>query len=198
MPEEPTISEVVASGVDLLTCSGDKLLGGPQAGLIFGRKDLIEKLRSHPLARALRIDKLSLAALEATLRLYLTGNESRIPLMAFFTISQKELCERTCILKDQLEALGLKVDICDDFAKVGGGAMPDAMLPGPVLRVVPQQQSLDRLASGLRCAKPALVARIHDDRLLLDLRTVDPNDDQTVVAIFKSLLLSDFAGCERA
>jgi len=189
---------VVASGVDLLTCSGDKLLGGPQAGLIFGRKDLIEKLRSHPLARALRIDKLSLAALEATLRLYLTGNESRIPLMAFFTISQKELSDRTSILQGQLEVLGLKVDICDDYAKVGGGAMPDALLPGPVLRILSKQQSVDRLASGLRCAKPPLVARIQDDRLLLDLRTVDPADDQTVVAIFKSILLSDSAGCERA
>lgn len=184
---EPTISEVVASGIDLLTCSGDKLLGGPQAGLIVGRKDLLDRLRSHPLARALRIDKLSLAALEATLRLYLTGQESRIPLMSYFAISQQELSERTEKLQRQLERPGLKLEICADTAKVGGGSMPEVELAGPVLAIKPEDLSLDQLAAGLRAAEPALVARIHDDRLLLNLRTVDPADDRVIVEIFNKL-----------
>ncbi len=191
LPEEPTISEAVASGVDLLTCSGDKLLGGPQAGLIFGRRELIEKLRSHPLARALRIDKLSLAALEATLRLYLTGRESQIPLLAFFAASSQELLERTRELQRQLDLPGLKLEIVDAAAMVGGGAMPEAELPGPALAIQPEALSLDQLAAALRAAEPALVARIHDERLLLNLRSVDPTDDQLIVAIFKSLFRPD-------
>lgn len=191
LPEEPTISEAVGSGVDLLTCSGDKLLGGPQAGLVFGRRDLIEKLRSHPLARALRIDKLSLAALEATLRLYLTGRESQIPLMAFFAVSQPELLERTRELQRQLDLPGLKLKIIDAAAMVGGGAMPEAELPGPALAIQPENLSLDQLAAALRAAEPALVARVHDDRLLLNLRSVDPADDRVIVEIFKTLFQTD-------
>jgi L-seryl-tRNA(Ser) seleniumtransferase len=186
--DEPTISEAVASGVDLLTCSGDKLLGGPQAGLVFGRRDLIDKLRSHPLARALRIDKLSLAALEATLRLYLTGKESQIPLMAFFAVSQQELSERTRELERQLDLPGLKLEIIADVARVGGGAMPEAELPGPVLAIESRNLSLDQLASALRSAEPALVARIHEERLHINLRTVDPAEDKLIVGIFKDLL----------
>ncbi len=188
IPEEPTISEAITNGVDLLTCSGDKLLGGPQAGLIFGRKDLIEKLRSHPLARALRIDKLSLAALEATLRLYLTGKESHIPLMAYFAVSQQELNERTHALMRQLDLPGLKVEISASVAMVGGGSMPDAELPGPVIALQSEKLTLDQLAAALRRHEPALVARIHEDRLLLNLRTVDPADDQLIAEIFKTLL----------
>jgi L-seryl-tRNA(Ser) seleniumtransferase len=193
LPEEPTISEALASGVDLLTCSGDKLLGGPQAGLILGRKDLIEKLRNHPLARALRIDKLSLAALEATLRLYLTGKESHIPLMAYFAISQQELSSRTHALMHQLDLPGLKVEISIAAAVVGGGAMPDAELPGPVIAIQSENLTLDQLATALRCNEPALVARIHDNKLLLNLRTVDPSDDQVIAEIFKTLLQSENA-----
>ncbi len=188
IPEEPTISEAIANGVDLLTCSGDKLLGGPQAGLVFGRKDLIEKLRSHPLARALRIDKLSLAALEATLRLYLTGKENHVPLMAYFAVSQQELKERSHALMRQLDLPGLKVEISVSAAMVGGGAMPDAELPGPVIALQPETLTLDQLSAALRRNEPALVARIHEDRLLLNLRTVDPSDDQLIVEIFKTLL----------
>ncbi len=197
MPEEPTISEAIASGVDLLTCSGDKLLGGPQAGLIFGRKDLIEKLRNHPLARALRIDKLSLAALEATLRLYLTGKESHIPLMAYFTVSQQELNERTRELARQLDLPGLKVEIGAAAAMVGGGAMPETELTGPVVVIEPEILTLDQLAAALRRAEPALVARIHDGRLLINLRTVDPSEDGMIVEIFKTLLQPESANCKK-
>jgi len=190
---EPTISAALSSGVDLLTCSGDKLLGGPQAGLILGRKDLLERLRSHPLARALRIDKLSLASLEATLRLYLSGREREIPLMAFFAVTQQELNQRSRDLWRRLTLPGLKVEIREDAARVGGGALPEAELPGPVLAIQSESLSLDQLAAALRSAEPALVARIHDERLLLNLRTVAPEEDRQIVEIFKAVLDSDSA-----
>ncbi|WP_020675575.1 L-seryl-tRNA(Sec) selenium transferase [Geopsychrobacter electrodiphilus] len=191
LPYEPTIAEAVATGVDLLTCSGDKLLGGPQAGLIFGRREWVDKLRKHPLARALRIDKLSLAALEATLRLYLTGEESKIPLMAYFGVGVQELEERSRRLMLKLEPLSLSVELIEDAARVGGGAMPEAELAGPALALTSDVLSLDQLAAGLRASTPALVCRLHEGRLLLNLRTVDPLEESLIVDIFKTLLLPD-------
>lgn len=199
LPKEPTIAEAVASGVDLLTCSGDKLLGGPQAGLIFGKPELMEKLRKHPLARALRIDKLSLAAIEATLRLYLQGNELKIPLLAFFATSSQTLTKRTRALQKQLEQPELKVEMIEEAAMVGGGAMPEARLMGPVLALQPEKLTLDKLATALRNAEPPLIARIHEDRLLLNLRTVVPEDDQIVAEIITTIMQSsDAATCEGA
>jgi L-seryl-tRNA(Ser) seleniumtransferase len=191
LPHEPTVAEAVATGVDILTCSGDKLLGGPQAGLIFGRSKWLDKLRKHPLARALRIDKLSLAALEATLRLYLTGEEGQIPLLAYFGVSTAELEARSRRLQPQLETLGLRVEIVADQARVGGGAMPEAELPGPALALTCAQLSPDQLAAGLRAATPALIGRIHEGRLLLNLRTVAVQEEALIVAVFSALLRRD-------
>lgn len=190
LPKEPTIAEAVASGVDLLTCSGDKLLGGPQAGLIFGKPELMDKLRKHPLARALRIDKLSLAAIEATLRLYLQGNELKIPLLAFFATSSQTLIKRTRALQKQLEQPELKIEMIEEAAMVGGGAMPEARLRGPVLALQPENSTLDQLAEALRHAELPVIARIHDDRLLLNLRTVNPEDDQVIAKTIKKLIQS--------
>lgn len=187
LPDEPTIAEAVASGVDLLTCSGDKLLGGPQAGLIFGRKDLIERLRSHPLARALRTDKLSLAALEGTLHLYLSGAEHKIPLMSFFAATPLDLQRRSQALQQQLEKMGWQVELIDGTARVGGGAMPEAEIPGPVLAVQAMILTLPQLAAALRKAEPALIGRVHEDRMLLNLRTVKPEEDSIIIELFKSL-----------
>ncbi len=188
LPEEPTIAAAVASGVDLLTCSGDKLLGGPQAGLIFGRRELVAKLRRHPLARALRIDKLSLAALDVTLRLYLQGDDLKIPLLGFFARTQQELVVRSRVLAEKLELPGLAVETIDDAAMVGGGAMPEAQIPGPALALRPKNLSLDRFAAALRTAETPVVARIHNDRLLLNLRTVDPTDDPLIAEQIKTAL----------
>ncbi len=185
LPEEPTIAEVVASGVDLLTCSGDKLLGGPQAGLIFGRRELVEKLRRHPLARALRTDKLSLAALDATLRLYQQGDDLKIPLLRFLARSQQELVERSRALAACLDVPGVQVEIVEDAAMMGGGAMPELQIPGPALALHVETLSLDRLAAALRTAEPSVVARIHNDRLLLNLRTVEPAEDSLIAELVK-------------
>ena len=181
LPWEPTIAEAVAAGVDLVTCSGDKLLGGPQAGLIFGRRQWVEKLRKHPLARALRIDKLSLAALEATLGLYLRGEELSIPLLAFLASSKAELEARCRQMQLQLVEQGLTVDLMEDSARIGGGAMPEAQISGPALRLSHPQISAEHLAQVLRQAETPVIGRIQEDCLLLNLRSLPACDDPLLV-----------------
>ena len=138
LPKEPTVREALKTGIDLVTFSGDKLLGGPQAGIIVGTRKVIDKVRKHPMARALRIDKLTLAALEATLRLYLDPQKAlnEIPTLQMLSISTEELqqrCER--LLPKLQDVLGDTVDlnVCEASATVGGGALPLAELPGWVI-----------------------------------------------------------------
>lgn len=181
LPREPTIADTVAAGVDLVTCSGDKLLGGPQAGLILGRRQWVEKLRRHPLARALRIDKLSLAALEATLGLYLRGEELKIPLLAFLACSQAELEARCRKMQLQLVEQDLVVDLIEDRARIGGGAMPEAEISGPALRLSHPRISAERFALTLRQAETPVIGRIQDDGLLLNLRSLPLGDDPLLV-----------------
>lgn len=188
LPWEPTIAETVAAGVDLVTCSGDKLLGGPQAGLIFGRRQWVEKLRKHPLARALRIDKLSLAALEATLGLYLRGEELTIPLLAFLASSKADLEARCRQMQTQLVEQGLRVELVEDHARVGGGAMPEAQISGPALRLRHRQISAEHLAQALRQAETPVIGRIQDDCLLLNLRSLPVGDDPLLVKILRTSL----------
>lgn len=190
LPSEPTVREVITAGMDVVTFSGDKLLGGPQAGLIVGRRDLIASLRKHPLARALRIDKLTLAALEATLRLYLQPQQAleQIPVLQMLTAGSEQLSVRCCALKARLEqgAAAVAMDLVEDISRVGGGAMPLAELPTPALALRPQTLSVDALARRLRRLTPAVVARSHNDRLLVNLRGVLPQQD----ALLAQLLLA--------
>ena len=188
LPLEPTIAETVAAGVDLVTCSGDKLLGGPQAGLIFGRRQWIEKLRTHPLARALRIDKLSLAALEATLGLYVRGEELSIPLLAFLASSKIDLEARCRHMQSQLVEQGLQVELIEDYARVGGGAMPEAQISGPALRLSHPQLSAEHLAQALRQAETPVIGRIQEDFLLLNLRSQAVDDDPLLVQTLRASL----------
>jgi len=188
LPLEPTIAETVAAGVDLVTCSGDKLLGGPQAGLIFGRRQWIEKLRTHPLARALRIDKLSLAALEATLGLYVRGEELSIPLLAFLASSKIDLEARCRHMQSQLVEQGLQVELIEDYARVGGGAMPEAQISGPALRLSHPQLSAEHLAQALRQAETPVIGRIQEDFLLLNLRSLPVDDDPLLVQTLRASL----------
>jgi L-seryl-tRNA(Ser) seleniumtransferase len=187
---EPTVGEVVRSGVDVVTFSGDKLLGGPQAGLIVGRRELIEKIRKHPLARALRIDKLTLAALEATLRLYLQPQQARteIPVLAMFSAApheQKARCAEICRRLQEQDAAAA-IELVADCARVGGGSMPLTELPGWAVAIAPRGISATELARRLRDYTPALIARLHDDRLLINLRAVFPEQD----ALLTQLLLA--------
>lgn len=190
LPSEPTVREVITAGMDIVTFSGDKLLGGPQAGLIVGRRDLIASLRKHPLARALRIDKLTLAALEATLRLYLQPQQAleQIPVLQMLTAGTEQLTERCCALKARLEQglAAVAMELVEDISRVGGGAMPLAELPTPALALRPQTLSVDALARRLRRLTPAVVARSHNDRLLVNLRGVLPQQD----ALLAQLLLA--------
>jgi len=167
--DEPTVRRSVAAGAALVCCSGDKLLGGPQAGLLVGRADAVARARAHPLARALRIDKLSLAALEATLRVHTDPEEARreIPVLAMLAASEQELAARAAALA---EAIGAPASVRRDSARVGGGALPLLELEGPV--VVVGGHAPDALAARLRAGDPTVVGRIARGALLLDPRTL--------------------------
>lgn len=190
LPYEPTVAETVRAGVDVVTFSGDKLLGGPQAGLVVGKKELIEKIGKHPLARALRIDKLTLAALESTLRLYLQPEQvvERLPIMRMFNAkpeAQKQRCQR---LFDRLQAeeLPIKLSLVEDFAQVGGGSMPQVQLPGWALEIAVIDSSIDGLARRLRSFIPAVVPRVQNDSLLINMRAVAEGDE----ALLAQLLIA--------
>ena len=170
---EPVVSDVLATGVDLVTFSGDKLLGGPQAGIIAGRRDLISELRSHPLARALRIDKLSLAALEATLRLYLPPHDPfrDVPVLAMLaqpiTMIRQRALDLAACLSDTPD---LHVTVKASQAYVGGGSVPQGALQSWVVGLRSTGRTVEELARRLRIGSPAVVGRLHDDRFWMDMR----------------------------
>jgi L-seryl-tRNA(Ser) seleniumtransferase len=184
---EPTLRRSVAAGATLVCCSGDKLLGGPQAGLLLGSEAAVSRARSHPLARAVRIDKLSLAALAATLSLYRDPELARrqIPVLAMLASSEKELAARA----DRIRAgIGSDaVEIVWAAAKVGGGALPLLELKGPVV-AVRDDTGAEKLASALRAGDPPVIARIREGRVLLDPRTLtDEEADQVAAAVRTAL-----------
>jgi L-seryl-tRNA(Ser) seleniumtransferase len=167
---EPTLREALLDGADLVTCSGDKLLGGPQAGLILGRKALIDRLRSHPLLRAVRLDKLSLAALEATLLLHRDTPE-RVPLRRM--LGQTEAVLRARAERLQALVLGATLERTEAFA--GGGALPEERIVSWAL-VLHTRLGTDEAAALLRSGDPAIITRINEGRLLLDMLTVSDDD----------------------
>ena len=194
LPKEPTVREALKTGIDLVTFSGDKLLGGPQAGIIVGRREVIEKVRKHPMARALRIDKLTLAALEATLRLYLDPQEAlrEIPTLQMLAVAAEKLRQKCEELLPKLqESLGdaAELSLCEAHATVGGGALPLAELPGWVIALVPQNISLNQLASRLRSCDPPVVGRIQDDRFLIDPRTLNNDDEESLLQALRQALV---------
>ena len=182
---EPTVAASIAQGVDLVTFSGDKLLGGPQAGIVAGRADLIAVLRRRPMARALRIDKLSLAALEATLRLYKPPHDpmAKIPVLRMIGESKASIDARSEHLAEQLTGHGgLQCEIVDGASFAGGGALPMSEIPTRVIRLKAGQLGAAELARKLRSRDPAVIGRIADDALTLDLRTVAPDETGDLVA----------------
>jgi L-seryl-tRNA(Ser) seleniumtransferase len=175
--EEPLIGASVAAGAALTCCSGDKLLGGPQAGLIVGRRDAVDAARRHPLARALRIDKLSLAALEATLRLYRDPEAARreVPVLAMLFADADTLAARA----ERLAAgIGDRAEIVTAVARIGGGSLPLLELEGPAVALDGEPGALAR---ALRSGEPPVIGRIHDGRVLLDPRTL--TDDEVPIVI---------------
>jgi L-seryl-tRNA(Ser) seleniumtransferase len=183
LPREPTVSEAVASGLDAVTFSGDKLLGGPQAGIIVGKKWALDKIRSHPLARALRIDKMTLAGLEATLRHYLDHEDAirEIPVLNMLGLTADELRDRCLALEKVIgEAVGeaAMVETVPENSAVGGGALPLIELPGFAVALTPRNLSVDDLAARLREGEPPLLGRIQEGRLLLNPRTMTREEEE--------------------
>jgi L-seryl-tRNA(Ser) seleniumtransferase len=175
LSEEPPVRRSVAAGCAVTCFSGDKLLGGPQAGVMVGTRAGVERCRSHPLARAVRIDKLSLAALEATLRLYRdpAAAARAIPVLRMLTAGEAELRARAELIRERIAAHGVEARVIDASAKVGGGALPLLELEGPVCAVDPGSLGVDELARRLRAADPPVIARAREGWLLLDPRTLD-------------------------
>jgi L-seryl-tRNA(Ser) seleniumtransferase len=175
---EPTARESVEAGFSLVLFSGDKMLGGPQAGIIAGKKELVQKVRRHPLFRALRVDKLTIAAMETTLRAYLRGAWNDIPALRMMQMSHREISARTDsfrqALSAKIDAVDAEVEIADDRSLVGGGSTPAQSLPTKVLRFASARYSASELEARLRSGAGAapVIARIEDARLLIDLRTV--------------------------
>jgi L-seryl-tRNA(Ser) seleniumtransferase len=183
LADEPAVRRSVRAGAAVVCFSGDKLLGGPQAGLLVGAHDEIEACRRHPLARAVRVDKLSLAALEATLALYRDPEHARaaIPVLAMLTADEDALAARAERL-----AKGTGGTVIRTTARVGGGALPLMELPGPAVALDPGQAGAGALAVALRGGDPPLVGRIQDGRLLLDPRTLDDAEAEAAAEVVRA------------
>jgi L-seryl-tRNA(Ser) seleniumtransferase len=177
---EPVIRDSIAAGVDIVTFSGDKLLGGPQAGLIAGRKELIERMRSNPLYRALRADKLRLAALEATLEEYRRGEQ--VPTQKMIAMSAEEIGHRAERLIDRLSQRTdkLKLEAIEGESAVGGGSAPTSPLPTVLIAMSHAERSANEIEAALRRSQPPIIVRIVDDRVVIDLRTVVENEEAQV------------------
>jgi L-seryl-tRNA(Ser) seleniumtransferase len=178
--EEPTPQQSIAAGADLVMFSGDKLLGGPQAGVIAGRRDLIARLRRHPLARALRMDKSSIAALNATLLHYVKGEAEReIPVWRMIAMPVRQVGARA---RRWARGIGENASVIDGRSMIGGGSLPEESLPTKLVAIpAAGGAALEALARRLRLGDPPIVGRIEGGRLLLDPRTVDPRDDAKVI-----------------
>ncbi|HEY84281.1 MAG TPA: L-seryl-tRNA(Sec) selenium transferase [Chloroflexi bacterium] len=187
LTREPTLQESVAAGVSLVTASGDKLLGGPQAGIILGKADIIERLKKHPLIRAFRVDKTTLAGLQATLLAYLEGKAAaEIPVWRMISTDIKTLDWRARKWQRALFAVGLKSEVINTASTVGGGSLPGQQLPTRALGI--QNQSPNLLAEKLRDATPPVIARVEADLLTLDPRTVLPEQDNQLIEVLQSTL----------
>jgi len=182
LAHEPTIQESLAAGADIVSCSGDKLLGGPQAGIILGHADLIAQLRRFPLTRALRVDKTTLAGLQATLLHYVKSEATReVPVWRMIAIPLEALAIRAEAWARRLAAAGLRSKVRDGRSAVGGGSLPGETLPTRLLALL--EPSPERLASFLRHADPPVIARVEDEQLVLDPRTVQPEEENELLEI---------------
>jgi L-seryl-tRNA(Ser) seleniumtransferase len=179
---EPSVLDSLRAGVDVVTYSGDKLLGGPQAGLLSGRADLIARMRANSLFRALRVDKLTYAALEATLLAYVKRDHDAVPTLKMMRLTREEIGKRAEALAAQARSAKLEIEVTDGESVIGGGAAPSAVLPSRLLALSCDDLNSDELAARLRASDPPIVARVEQGRVLLDLRTVFADQDSMIVA----------------
>lgn len=190
-PEEPSIQKAVATGVDVTTFSGDKLLGGPQAGLVVGKKEYIEAMKKNHLTRVVRIDKMTLAALEATLRIYLDEEDpvERIPVLQMLTASAKQLEPKAVQLADKLKkSVKADIQVIDTTSEAGGGSLPTLQLPTKAVAVKLPKLSPTAAEKRLHDGEPPIFVRIADDRLVFDVRTILPGEDDIIVDALKKLV----------
>ena len=204
---EPSVLDSLRAGVDVVTYSGDKLLGGPQSGLISGRTDLVARMRSNSLFRALRVDKLTYAALEATLLAYVKHDHDAIPTLKMMRITKEEIGQRAEALAERVRssesphppksAKGgaprsskMELEIVDGESVIGGGAAPSSVLPTRLLAVTCEGLSADNLAARLRGSNPPIIGRVEEGRVLLDLRTVFPEQDEAIAQALNQIASS--------
>jgi len=180
---EPGVLDSLRSGVDVVTYSGDKLLGGPQAGLISGREDLVKKIRSNSLFRALRVDKLTYAALEATLLAYVKRDYNAVPALRMMQTPKAEITRRAEALAQNIQSQKLRAELLDSESLVGGGSAPSSTLPTTVLALTCYSLSANELAARLRASDPPVIARVEEGKVLLDLRTVFPEQDKVLTQV---------------
>jgi L-seryl-tRNA(Ser) seleniumtransferase len=186
--DEPPAGESLKAGADVVTFSGDKLLGGPQAGLILGKSEPLEKIRKNPLFRALRVDKLIISALEATVSLYLRGHLQAIPALRMIHLPKEAILPRAMRLAERVGILpGFVARLQDGESVIGGGSTPGQSLPTTLVAVTHTEYSAQRLDELLRASSPPVVARVECDELLLDLRTVHEDLDEKLADAFKGI-----------
>lgn len=180
LPHEPTISESIKSGIDLISFSGDKLLGGPQAGIIVGKKEYIDKMKKNQILRALRVDKFTLAALECTIRMYFDEEKAKkhIPTIRMITLTPEELFERAEVLKEKIDGRDTRINVYieDGKSTVGGGSMPGEEFDSKVIVLTGDGLTADKIEETLRLSSSHIIGRIKDDKYMLDLRTLNDKD----------------------
>jgi len=190
LPREPMVKDSINAGVDVVTFSGDKLLGGPQAGIIVGRRDLIGQIRSNPLMRCFRVGKMTIAALDATLRLYINGSEMAIPTLAYLTRPIEEIHVITeqvsAKLKKILDGLAT-VSVEDGASQVGSGSLPVESISSRYVVLCPTTLSVDRMADLFRTGEIPVIGRIHEGRFLMDMRTIQQGDIEHILKSAKTI-----------
>ena len=180
--DEPSVQDSIRAGVDVVSFSGDKLLGGPQAGIILGKKKYLDILKKHPLNRAMRVDKMTLAALEATLRSYEADNADEIPVIGMLSASREALQEKAGKLAAMLAEAGIETEIIPTEGRVGGGSVPNHILPSYAVAFTGDVNTLEEK---LRLGIIPIIGRIHEGKYLLDVRTLFENDFPTIVKALK-------------
>ncbi|UCG94612.1 MAG: L-seryl-tRNA(Sec) selenium transferase [Candidatus Aerophobus sp.] len=193
LDREPTVQEVVDAGVDVVTFSGDKLLGGPQAGIVLGKKEFVARIRKNPLNRVLRIDKLTLSALEGTLSCYLDGKKATqsLPTLQMISIPYEKLRRRAKKILRKVRSNSLnswEASVKQDHSQVGGGALPLMRIPTAVIAIRSKEEPIERLEQRLRQVEPPIVARIFKEELLLDVRTIQKDEDDYVAGVMNEIL----------
>jgi len=186
--DEPGVLDSLRAGVDVVAYSGDKLLGGPQAGMLSGREELIARMRSNPLFRALRVDKLTYAALEATLLAYVRKEYEAIPTLRMMQLSSAEIGARAEAIVSHIKSAALLAEVAEGDSLIGGGAAPSATLPTRLIALSSASLTADELSIRLRSCDPPIVARVEEGRVLIDLRTVFPEQDSLLPSLILSAL----------